>query len=229
MVDPTPDELLIAVLTGNLSRDDPSVQDQARNNPEFEMQLSQLIELSAGLSASAELEREVLKQAQNIDASSLDSYLEAAVDGELQSPHSRSQQPAPSKQPYLPMLVAAAVLLALGFLFRDTLGLLSAPAEPLRFLGQDSNVTPKGPVPGFGQFTWDLERTPIGWFSLEIKNADGAVLLFIDDIPEQYWSPTKAQLEILGDRISWRVNAHEPQSDPGEDGAEAWLLQGTEK
>jgi hypothetical protein len=78
-----------------------------------------------------------------------------------------------------------------------------------------SPIDASGEVGPYGPFRFRVEERRMGWYTVEIYDADGplgdplATSPELDAGPEPYeWSPTEAQAAALPDEIRWRVTWH---------------------
>lgn len=111
-----------------------------------------------------------------------------------------------------------------------------APADPgVGFMLGSPWIKPVSPVDGsveagsYGPFRFRVEERRMGWYTVEIHDAEGPLgdpLLVspeLDAGPEPYtWNPTEAQDAALPDAIRWRVTWH-PTDSAATSESSAWF------
>jgi len=117
----------------------------------------------------------------------------------------------------VPLLSAAAVLLALGMALWFTRAGDSAPVS----LGPGGIriLAPRGAVPSFPTFLWEGELPTGGSYMLRILNEEGQEVVK-KRLEVSHWSPEGVSLP---ERIRWEVHVVDRMSEPlSSDAAEAW-------
>lgn len=193
MSDHDPETLLLAVLAGERSEQDPEVQATFATHPELAQHLARLRALEAQLDAHGREAREILAE-----AATTPSPHDALVRKTLHE-HLR-----PRPQPWAWLALAAVLLVGAAWTLWPT-GPGPADANSMLDL-RLGELRPQGTVANFDVFRWHLAAPAQGSYVVRVHPADGSQqepLVVSVTAPE--WHPTAQQLANLPARILWEV------------------------
>jgi hypothetical protein len=196
---PEHEELLARVLAGEIDPADPAVRDRLATCPECRREQERVGGLTARLRATAAQERADLARA----AAEVGAEDEARV----REAFARALRTRPAKRRSALLLVAAAVLVLLGWVLRG-----AAREDDEVLLGEgDIEIHV---ADDFSQIQWSYSLPPGGRYVLTIHEledgAHGRVVLSpeLEALDTSRWRPSAAQLESLPDAIYVLVEAY---------------------
>lgn len=158
------DQLLQAVLSGEMSAEDPRIRAVADNDDAFRTELRSLIEAQAILNRAGEAERAVLEEVTVAAAAT---------------------PPQPPRRLTWVALIAASLLISL---------LVWAPwsqPQQTRFLGGEVKIT--APADGRIEFTFDFALPAEGWFEIQVTDAANPTTSVetVDQFTGAVWRPKR--------------------------------------
>lgn len=223
MTEFTNDELLAAVLNGDLELADPRVSQRESEDAGFAEKLAELAGLNAALREMGRHEREGLRAARRGEADPLDAVIDQVVDREL-----ASVQHGGSSRKLVWVVIGAAASLLLGFLIQQKyFSGLEVEALP-QYMGEKGDLLPRGPSDSFQQFRWEVTVEPAGYFVVVVMDANGLELGRSPGLETQSWTPSAQSVESWPQRIHWTLEVHDAIGGMNSFTAEAWLSEGVE-
>lgn len=189
---PENEELLIAVLAGDVSEQDARVQRARSEDPQFARQLDELRGIERRLSAA---------RPQGINELS-------AIEGEAEIVEEFQQSVRPARRWSGPAGLLAIAAGIIGLFWVGTLFLAgeNPGSKPITLSGQLEGYAPVGTVEGFDVFRWPDPLPPNGSYELMIRAADsGAQLILVEGLESAEWKPDATQALSWPARIEWRL------------------------
>jgi hypothetical protein len=225
------DDILAAVLAGDLTRDDEKVQELLRDEPEFRERLGELERVASRLGDAATLRREVLTEAARGEPAPGLDRVDAVIGARLREraekggaengdrtlfPASRAGEKRVLSPFSGRFLAAAAVVLVAATVFlltRDG----GDPGEDLRLLGGEefTDAAPRGKVSSFAEFRWTFPLAASGTFEVLVydgrqearSQADREPIGRSFELRSPLWQPRPEEVRRWPDEIEWEVLA----------------------
>ena len=212
------EDLLAAVLAGELSEEDRRLQELIAQDPEL---YEELKDVASRLESCGSIARQILAEAASRTTAPGSERVEATLRAEIQrtAGPARSAPPSPPRRPSAaaPWLVAAAAVLAAVWLAFTFTGRRDVPASG----GHDvelgglpiDELAPAGKVERIGEFRWRCPLPNDGFFELQIDDArreftgEANLLERIPGLIEPRWTPDEQRVAGWPAKIRWRVRA----------------------